>query len=337
MFIFFITSAISSLLNASLMPLVYSIFFNITIFSIFQNEDDSSIRMVEWATSLFLVFIILSIIGVLYHLMGGHSLFSLVNADGRDNNFYLSTFSNSETFTIRPSAIYDEPGAFSFYICTLVIMRSRLRMPCQISAILLIGGMITQSITHVLFTLVWFFWAIKNCGSNNLNLKNKMFQYKYFFLIISLSIIYIVYLSGILDWTFERAIQFYNEPLTNPRYRSMKSIIDFLESNPWSILYGFDANCVQRLDTCGDFGENPLTPLIYGGLLVSWPYYLVLIFSSLSFLKSKDWLLLIGANILLFQRPYLLEFPYSGLFILCYIVWFIPNKFHEKNFKNKFK
>lgn len=166
MFIFFITSAISSLLNASLMPLVYSLFFNITIFSIFQNEDDSSIRMVEWATSLFLVFIILSIIGVLYHLMGGHSLFSLVNADGRDNNFYLSTFSNSETFTIRPSAIYDEPGAFSFYICTLVIMRSRLRMSCQISAILLIGGMITQSITHVLFTLVWFFWAIKNCGND---------------------------------------------------------------------------------------------------------------------------------------------------------------------------
>lgn len=318
------SSAVSAVFNDTALPLVFAFYFAFTALAVLQINDSEAYAMVHVASIIFMAFIFMAAIGVVYHLLGGSSFFTLANPDGRDNNFYLSTFSNAETFTIRPSAIYDEPGAFSFFICVLVILRSRLGFNLVGSAVLLLGGLLTQSISHVMFTLLWFLWALQRPDTSSSSIRHTSFHRLIFMLVFVLAGI-AIYQSGFLDWALERAIVYYQEPLTNPRQRSLDEISLALAAQPNGVWFGFDSSCVQRTPDCTGLGENPLTPLIYGGLLVSWPYYLFLLLAFAAPFVSRDGLLLIGAVLLLLQRPYLLEFPYSALFALGYVVWFSPS------------
>jgi hypothetical protein len=313
-----VTSAASALLNDVVTPLVFAGFFGLTAVAVLQTSYLEAVAMVRFASALFLVFIGLAIVGVAYQLLGGSPLLTLPNADGRDNDLYLTTFSNAYTFTIRPSAIYDEPGAFSFYICALVILRSRIGMSRRTSAVLMLGGLITQSITHVFATLLWFVWAMNDRRQTS---DRKVRSNRLAFLAVFFSVAAIIYSTGLLDWAFERALMFYNNPWTNPRQRTMQEIVDALNMRQSDVLVGFDPACIERAPTCNEYGENPLTPLIYGGLMVSWPYYLFLLTGIVSPLFSRDGILLVIAALLFLQRPYLLEFPYSGLFALGIVVW----------------
>ena len=315
------SSMVATFISSTTVPLIYAFFFCLTALVVLQISDDDARHMVADASNIFYVFVSMAAVGVVYHLLGGQPIFSLENADGRSNYFYLSTFSNAETFTIRPSAIFDEPGTFSFYICVLVVLRSRLGLSIWGSTVLLFGGMLTQSITHVLFTLLWFIWAI---GRQELSADNER---QTIIRRIGLAITFVVlsavvYQSGILEWSFERIIFYGDNPLSNPRQRSFDNIVNMAIKQPNDVWFGFDASCIQRLPGCTEIGENPLTPLVYGGLLVAWPFYLFLIFAIASVFVSRSGLLLIGAAILLLQRPYLLEFPYSALFSLGYVIWF---------------
>lgn len=312
-----LTASFSSNHNNTLTPLIFVFFFSTTLFFLAQFKYDVAVRFIESATKLFTIFIVLSIIGVFYALMGGQPLFHLLNPDGRENNFYLTTFSNATTFTIRPSAIYDEPGAFSFYICMLIALRSIIGLDDKKSIMLLLGGFITQSITHLGFSLIWVTWFffIK---------KNKKPSIKHFTYILSLLImLFLIYQSGIMEWAIERIIDFYENPWKNPRQRAYDEALNAISLNFSNIFFGFDVECAKRSDACLAYGENPLTPLAYGGLSVSWPYYVFIAASFLSIFFSRNGLLYVGISFLLLQRPYALEFPYSALFALLFIITFL--------------
>jgi len=310
--IFLVTASISSVYNNTPTPAVFALFFVLTFAAVIQTSHATAVRFVEIASRMFAVFIVMALIGVLYHLAGGGPLFSLVNADGRDNAFYLTTFSNAETFIIRPSAIYDEPGAFSFYICMVVAMRSLLGMSRKTSGWLLLGGLITQSITHVMFALLWVAWAALISPGRKLKSAN-VFVAGAFVAAAAL-----IYWIGVLDWALERALEFYENPWLNPRQRSFDDIVYGLrEGGFW---FGFDPQCTRRLAGCSDLGENPLTPLIYGGMAAAWPYYLFLLAAFCAPLFSRSGLLYAGIGVLLLQRPYLLEFPYSAVFGLLFVI-----------------
>ena len=321
--LFVISSCLSAFFNGVIEPIVFSLFFVLSVLTVLQTKDVNARAMVGVASWIFAVFIVMAFVGVIYHLLGGEPLFTLANSDGRDNHFYLTTFSNAETFAIRPSAIYDEPGAFSFYICMLVILRSRLGLSLKGSAALLLGGLITQSIVHVMFAFLWFIWVLQHRDASVSTLRDNLLKRFYFALFFVLSA-FIVYQSGLLGWALERAAYYYDNPWANPRHNALNSIISAFAMNPGGVWFGFEKVCVQRLPGCSGMGENPLTPLIYGGLFSAWPYYLFLLVAIVAPLFSRDGLLLVGATLLLLQRPYFLEFPYSALFALGFVVWFIP-------------
>jgi hypothetical protein len=325
--LFIVSSGLSSIINNVFQPLIFSLFFAVSALVVLQTEDADACAMVEVASRIFAVFIVMAAIGVIYRVLGGEPLITLSNPGGGDNNLYLTTFANVEKILIRPSAIYDEPGAFSFYICILVILRSRLGLSLAGSAALLFGGMLTQSITHVMFTFLWFIWALQ-AGSFRKAAFNRL-VFALFFVIAAV----VVYHSGVLDWTIKRAEHYYKDPSIIPRWRATGNILDALAVNPEGVWFGFDATCTQRQPDCSGFGENPLTPLIYGGLFASWPYYLFLLMALTAPFVSRDGLLLFGAALLLSQRPYLLEFPYSALFALGFVVWFTPRAHLEPDRK----
>ena len=58
-------------------------------------------------------------------------------------------------------------------------------------------------------------------------------------------------------------------------------------------------------------GENPLTPLVYGGLFLNWPYYVLLIFFLVTPLFGKKYFVVFGMALLFSQRPYIMYVSYS--------------------------
>lgn len=324
-FILIITSLISSLYNDSISPLVFSGFFVLTGFVVLQSNQEIINFTIHYATLIFFIFIAGAFVSVFYYSLGGNYLFYLINPDGRENFFYLTGFSNSTTFTIRPSAIYDEPGAFSFYICLLVAMRSRLRAPSISSGLLMLGGLITQSIAHIFFLSIWLLWLLLSISNMNISNK-KLWQFRFLIFLAFIIGSLIILNSYFFDWSINRAIEYYENPELNPRFISLINIYEFIKSDLVNFLFGFDQACISRLEGCSGFGENFLTPLVYGGFLVAWPYYFFLINSLISIFKSVDGLLMLGVAILLLQRPYLQEFPYSAVVILFCVIWFIPHR-----------
>jgi len=312
--IYLVSAAGTAVYNMDSTPLLYASFFVLTFFTVMQISYETAVRFVELATQMFVLFIFLAMIGVVYYNIGGSPLLTLVNPDGRENSLYLTTFSNAAEFFIRPSAIYDEPGAFSFYICITVALRSLLGMPSRTSGLLLLGGLITLSIAHVIFFVIWFVWFFTSNWLRKINIKH-IFLLMFFLLSVGL-----IYVSGILNWTFERAIEFYQNPWMNPRQRAFDEIVHALSYSINNLWFGFDADCISRNDNCIDFGENPLTPLIYGGLLAAWPYYAFLIIAFVLPFFSRYGLIYTGVGVLLLQRPYFLEFPYSATMALMFVV-----------------
>jgi hypothetical protein len=323
---------LSSAANGTLVPSIMAIFFILTAFSVLQLDEIQTYTLVRYASIMAIVFIFMSALGLAYYETGAPPLLSLPNADGRDNYLYLSTFSNSETFTIRPSAIYDEPGALSFYICVIVILRSLLGYSTILSAAMLLGGLLTQSIAHLVFCIIWMGWFLISVRSEK---RFHKFYLNFPIFIFVVGLLIAIYQSGFMDWSIERALMFYENPWTNPRNRSMDEIFYLLSVNPGIIWFGFDATCAERLPICTvGLGENPLTPIIYGGIAVSWPYYLFMAFSFILIFFARDGLLIFGLAVLLLQRPYLLEFPYSATIALVYITWFFrpcDNRFKKCN------
>jgi hypothetical protein len=317
-FWFLLTSLLTSAANMTMAPAVMSMFYVITIFTVLQLDGRQLERLINIATKIFIFFIIGAIIGMVYYQMGGVAVVTLTNPDGRDNSLYLTTFSNAETFTIRPSAVYDEPGAFSFFICVLVALRSRFRLSLPASYILLLGGLLTQSIAHVFFITLWLIWLVIDRFSKG---RSEKIGSIFFGMVSFLLLVALVGGSGFLDWALERGWMYYLHPETNARFGAAMNIVNNLLINSPGLWFGFDIECIQRQSECTGMGENPLTPLVYGGLFAAWPYYFFIALSFIATFLSRDGLLLFGIAILLLQRPYLLEFPYSALLALVYLAW----------------
>jgi hypothetical protein len=267
--------------------------------------------------------LILAIISFIYFNFGGPPIFSLKNADGRDAFFYLTSFNNGSE-TIRPTGIFDEPGAFSFFVCLLVIYRDILNKSKDQSLLILILGFVTQSLTHVIFFSIYLL--------NYLVLLTD-FKFKSIFkfvivfsFLISLS--FIVMRSSFSEYTQNRTEKYINDPNSTGRILSFSSIYDELAYDNSKIIFGLNKSTAERdLEYEFDFGENVLTPIVYGGLLVAWPYFLFLLYLLYYFIFKQRIFSLIGGIILLIQRPYFLELPYSfPLGVLCFMLLYFDKK-----------
>ena len=315
--LFLFTNIITSLYNETFVPFYYSIFFSIVCFIALQVSFNVLNLLVDKLTSIFLFLLYGSWIAFVYFQFGGPSLFHLSNPDGRDSLFFLTTFSNTVD-PFRPAGIYDEPGAFSFFICLLVILRSLTKKSFKISALLLILGLITQSIAHFSFIIIWFLGLLFFDDSFS-NVKSYK---KVLTLVFTSFILVFFYLSGLFDWALNRGLYYSENPDATGRIPALLNIYYEISGSVSKLLFGFSEGCVNRTNCY--FGENVLTPLVYGGLLASWPYYLFLFILIVIPLFNRKYYYLFGLMLLLIQRPYFLELPYS--LSICLILTFYISK-----------
>jgi len=321
------------------LSILFLLFFLITIHTIHWEQNTYKL-IAYFSTSLLIVNIIsksdlilltkklrffyssllfLSLVGFLYAYLDGKALFSITNLDGRINNFYLATFANSfesnfHSIFIRPSGIYDEPGAFIFFICmTFVLMQSQ-NLDKKYGWLFMILGFITTSLSFFVFFL--FFLLDEFIGSR----KKKYF---FLYLLAAFAVLTILYffmpaVSLLINKLAER-LHFENGKFAGDnRTILVVQAFEYLSENVF--LWGLNANCMLGNSICDSFhflnyGENPLSLVVHYGVLISFPYYLILALFIWVAIKEKKFIYF-GVFLLLLQRPYLMQYSYSILILL---------------------
>lgn len=265
--------------------------------------------------------------------MGGQPLFYIERANESHVYYFLTTFSNSWrelTNIIRPSGLYDEPGAFSFVICSIAFMRHLLNKNKNVTWIILLTGFITLSLAHLVY-IVFHFLAEKVSII-------RLFKNKYF-ITTSVAIITVATLNvDVIKQTGDILEIFYKNRLIIAQ--SGDKIIegdnrfdDFIMTavtlKNEGKLFGLNNECALSASACSqnlNIGlENPLGPIARAGILNTWPYYLILILSFLLALKKRSNIVFVGYALLLFQRPYSMAFGYSLIILLPYIYYCVNN------------
>jgi hypothetical protein len=98
-----------------------------------------------------------------------------------------------------------------------------------------------------------------------------------------------------------------------------------LADNPTAFFFGLDSTCVFNQSLCqnkfGPLGENPLSPLVFGGIFSELPYYLVTLTFLITPVFDRRNVVLFGMGLLFLQRPYVSGFSYALIAtLLMYLV-----------------
>lgn len=270
--------------------------------------------------------ILLSIAGFVYAFLGGEPLLTITNPDGRDNSLYLSTMSNAQFGNvIRPAWIYDEPGAFSFLICATVAMRLLLNASDRISIFLLIGGLVTFSLTHILIT---FIFLIARLGIFRVSIVG-----------ILIAVLTPMMLTDIDEFRFV-VDRFSIEDGRLAGDNRSNQIENFLRIANWRIALVGDVECHELPDrVCsehGDISSSPVTPVYSGGLLFLVTQISVHFMLLIAFFKNRRFRLPAAIlTILLLQRPYFAGYGYGLMTYISLFLMFNTNRLRIAPFRRK--
>lgn len=287
------------------------------IFSLFllQSTDSRAVeQFLTLATALMLVLLIGAIIGFVLALNGVQPLFEIANSDGRPNYFFYTTFSTVRWGNvIRPSAFYDEPGAFSFMICAVSALRHLRGRDARTTWLMLGMGFITISLAHLVYVLL-------HVLAERLRFRNVAG--------IVATLLPMMLLAGYLGGfeiletrLLSRAtITESGQVVGDNRTGRMVNAAKHLSAHPKSIFFGADPSCRFEQHICKKkfppMGENPLSPLVLHGIFISWPYYLTLAILFIAPVFGRKFIVSFAFGALLLQRPYMIGVGYSLIGLL---------------------
>lgn len=282
----------------------------------------SNAQVIDWfvtfATVLMLTLLIGAVIGFVLALNGVPSIFEISNTDGRANHFYYTTFSKIRWGNIiRPSAIYDEPGALSFMVCATAVLRHLRGRDARVTWLMLGLGFVTLSLAHLIYVLI-------HAMAEQMKIRNFV---GIVVTILPLTLL-VVYFGGgeIIEKRLlgRVSVTETGEIVGDNRSWRMINAARHISAHPESMLFGADSSCRFDQDTCIKkfplMGENPLSPLVLSGIFVSWPYYLALLILITAPLFGKQFLVSAGFGALLLQRPYIVGIGYSLITLLVVMV-----------------
>ncbi len=286
------------------------------------------IKFVELSTNIILVIVIGAVLGFFYAFYFGQPLYVFKNPNGLENYLFLTTLTNLRWGNyIRPSGIYDEPGALSFFICAICFMRHLLYLNQKKTIVILILGLITLSVAHVIF-LFFYFVSVINLRPSLKNILKMIFSF------ISFSaIVFVLSYSGAIEAVsvlFLDRFQTENSYLFPGDNRSLFffNALSYITDNPSVILLGMPIrfNFDNIVIDYGVVGSNPLMPLLNFGIFVSLPYYIVLLILFFSFFRGRYYVSSIGFALILFQREFIFVVSYSLVILMTLKILLIVRK-----------
>lgn len=329
-----ITSIIPSLFHGQYQYLFNSFFFIVSLFVLLQLSKNIVTKFVELASNFLLFLIIGAILGFIYAFIGGPAIFTFANPNGLTNYVFITTLTNSMWGNfIRPSGIYDEPGAFSFFITGIATARHFLNLSPRKTWILLLFGIITFSVAHVIYI---FFYLLSKVDLNFFTLS--FFKKSIVFIFFGLILYLFLEFSGaneLVDLLFLSRFKSENSGLFPGDNRSefFFNACNFIYHNPNTLLWGQPiSDNFDRIESeYGNVGANPLMPILRWGLFGSWPYYFILCFLIIQLMKGKFYFPALGFALILFQREFFYVVSYSMIILLIVTIIFFNNSNEEKN------
>jgi hypothetical protein len=310
-----ITFSVAAIYYNSLFVLTHNIGYILTL-TIFIFFDKKYLGLLVDSSTIFLYILIIgSYIGFAYALSGGQPIYEY--EEHRLHYIYLTTSVPANTVLgniMRPAGIYDEPGALSFFICSICLFRVLHKKNDIVTFVLLILGLITFSLTHLLVLICFILYYI--------------FQYKrkkntliFVFLFTIMTVVLLIVFYESFDELLFKRLQFNSQTGTlqgDTRSGHIKEIFKFM--NIKNFLWGHELAYTDiRLFTkkYPNTGEVPLTNIFRFGFFSSWYYYIFLIIIFLAgIVRHKYFFIFMAVCFLFFQRPYSDAISYSFYFVL---------------------
>lgn len=322
--LFLLSSFAVSMYHATMKPFVFSLLSVVCFAYVFVMPARSIRIFVSFISVLLLGLLGAGIFSMMAYL-GGLSPMGSFNYLG----FYGGGYLYLESGIPRNAGLFLEPGQLSFYTCLAVACREFLGMQRAKSLLLLAAGFSTLSLAHLVFSFGYIISLFAVHGRRK-------------DVLLSLVLRALFAVSGVAllvtpggAWMIERLLGFVNDPESWQRFVSMTFVINKLDGSWVNLMFGPSSSLADRLfepnelfnegsgSNVSVYGENPLSPLIFGGLAASWPYYFIFIYgvSQVVSLKPNS-IVLIAFLTLFIQRPYMLEFPYTfALALLFHCYW----------------
>lgn len=288
------------------------------------------LKIVDYYTRLIVLLLIGSLCALIFKLGGGNELFSIENPDGRLNYFMPFTLSNSVWYNfVRPAGIYDEPGAFSFFICVLVTLRTFLGFNKNVSFYLLVMGLITFSLAHIIFLIIFV--------SSE---REKFVRWSALIMLICLVLFLVIYVSGAFEIFYNVfLIRFEVNELGrlhgDNRTQLLLNTLEILKTNLSYILFGLpdlflgSQEAFQNAHGDGlETGANPLSLLLNLGLTSIFYYIALFTITIISLSGGRPTLYLLGFGLLLLQRDYIyvISYCFATSLVISLIIRFRPDE-----------
>ncbi len=288
--------------------------FNTLVFLIVLAFYDKKMIMdfIDIASIFLFILEIGALLGFIYVFIGGKSIFSFPNPDGRENYFFPFTLSNVyRGKLIRPSGIYDEPGAFSFFIVSIALLRIYYKKGSSQTFILLLLGLITFSLAHIISFIILLFPILRDMDKKQ---RKITLIFLLFFLLILFFLFYDILNSLIfLRLTINKTTGRFNG---DTRTAQIPNTLRLIKDN--GLFWGnFLMTRDYVINNYGVISENPLSQLARFGIFISFPYYSFLFICIIAFFVTKKFLYLAIIGLFV-QRPYSHLFGYATFFIIFY-------------------
>jgi hypothetical protein len=246
-------------------------------------------------------------IGFAYAFYGGAPILEVTAPEiQRALPLYYTTFTNSIVLNIiRPSGIFDEPGALAMFSIMTVCLNELCRGNRVYSILILMLSLITFSLMSLFAILLYIMFMFKK----NISIKN------YIWFIVILCMLGIGYLFGgdvVQDLYLNRFILVDGKFAGDNRTTQVMNFFELINSNIF--FSGYDSINGSYLTV--DQSANPFSLLFSSGFFVWLPYFVVILWLlSFSFndVAQIRFVALIMA-LLLLQRPYIASM-FWGLFI----------------------
>jgi hypothetical protein len=279
-------------------------------FLIINLQTNDFVILIRFLTHLVVALIFGSYIAIAYKILGLPPL-AQVPFGSRYLDFYPLSLSYQYMGYIRPSGIYDEPGALSFMICTLAYLRYRMGFNLRNTIVLLLLGNATLSLAHTFFSILFLLTI-------SLHVSHKKFLTGLFSLAFLLLIA--IAAKDYLPNVFLSRFEFSDGRLAGDNRSSLMESAYNLISYRDLWLYGLgpisQAEIELLSEADGPFSTNPLSPIVFSGIIGSFWYYFFLIFLFLHAASKPARLPMLAIFVLFLQRPYIMNFGYSMLFLL---------------------
>jgi hypothetical protein len=316
----FATAAVPAVYWIDPRLLVYPVFLVLAVLLAGLARDREVSRFVDVASWLMLVMLVGAVAGFLLAQAGAAAIAEIINRDGRSNLLFYTTFSNLYFGNfIRPAGIYDEPGAFSFFVCAVAFLRYSTRKSHGMTWALLALGMITFSLAHLVFIAVF---GLAFLGQRQLP---KLAIW------VALGA-GVVAMTGLAD-TFRRYLLArvtldtgVGIGLAGGRLQLLNNALEALRTHAHAFWVGLHPDCTFNIVRCnqiaGYIAENPLAPAAAQGIMLAWPYYGFLAVTLTAAFTGRRGLALAAVGLLFLQRPYVSAHGYALIAALALWVHF---------------